>query len=226
MVGSARCDVLDLGAGAGALTEALAAAADHRVIAADPSATMVAELVRRVGVSTVECAAEQLPFAAARFDAVTVGTAFHWFDAERALPEIAKVLRREGTLGLAWNLRQEQTDADRKLGELMASEQPTTLSGDWGTGSMVAVEQSPLFGGLEYAEFLFTQRLSRAELVALVASRSYVMRLPTDRRARLLDQVRTVFDEAVRDRDGGDRSAEPTWTLTYQTHCWRANVVT
>lgn len=154
---------------------------------------------------------------------VTVGTAFHWFAADRALPEIARVLRRAGTLALACNLRQETTTADRRLGELMTAAQPETLRGDWGTGSMAAVEQSPLFGGLEYAEFSFTRQLSRSGLVRLVASRSYVMRLPTDRRDRLLDQVGELFDEAVL-TDAGDRTAEPTWTLAYLTQCWRAQV--
>lgn len=88
---------------------------------------------------------------------------------------------------------------------------------------MAAVEQSPLFGGLEYAEFSFTQQLRRSGLVRLVASRSYVMRLPTDRRDRLLDQVGELFDEAVV-TDAGDPTAEPTWTFAYLTQCWRAQV--
>ena len=48
-------------------------------------------------------AAESIPLAHASVDAVIVGQAFHWFDHARALPEIARVLRPNGVLGLLWN---------------------------------------------------------------------------------------------------------------------------
>src|ERR671930_370359 len=48
--------------------------------------------------------AEQLPVADDTADAVVCGEAFHWFDGERTLEELARVLRPGGGVGLIWNL--------------------------------------------------------------------------------------------------------------------------
>ncbi len=48
--------------------------------------------------------AEELPLAAASADVACAGQAFHWFDFDRALDEIARVLRPGGVLIAAWNM--------------------------------------------------------------------------------------------------------------------------
>jgi SAM-dependent methyltransferase len=211
-------DVLDLGAGSGSLTAALASAG-HRVVAAEPSRAMLAELVSRglKGLPVVQAAAEALPFAAGSFNLVTVATAFHWFDASSALPQIASVLRTGGRLGLVWNSRTESGGWPETLGELLRGAQPPELVGDWGTGSVAAVEGSPLFGPLDEAGFAFTQRLDRDGLVGLAASRSYVIALPDARRRRLLEHVGRLFDSAA--------DADSTVELPYLARCWRCTRV-
>lgn len=180
---------------------------------------MVAELVSSLNLPTVQATAERLPFAPSSFDAVTVGSAFHWFAAGEALPELARVLRDVGALALAWNINARNTDIDRRLGELLSSAKPPTLRGDWGTASVTAVEQSPLFEPPDYAQFALTQRLHREGLVGLVASRSYVMTMPDSRRQPLLNRVRMLFDDTT--RAGEDAGREPTVELTYRSQCWR-----
>ena len=99
--GAAR--VLDLGAGTGKLTGA-ALARGTQVVAVEPLESMLAELHRRFpSALAVAGTAESIPLADSSVDAVLVGQAFHWFDPDRALPEIARVLRPGGTLGMLWN---------------------------------------------------------------------------------------------------------------------------
>ncbi len=227
LVGDPARDVLDLGAGTGSLT-ALVVAMGHRVVAAEPGSSMLGALVSRgLGVPVVQSRAESLPFRSASFDVVTVATAFHWFDVPRALPQIAAALRPGGRLALAWNTRVESAGWPGRLGDLLRAVQPGGLPGDWGTGSVDQVVQSPLFTGVEHADFGFTQRLDRDELTGLVGSRSYVICLEPDRRRRLLDDVGQLFDDAV---DTGSDSVDtgsdsvdtgPTVELPYVTQCWR-----
>ena len=94
-------DVLDLGAGTGVLTTSLVATG-LSVTAVEPDPEMLAELRGRLpGVRAVVGRAEAVPLPDDSVDAVLVGTAFHWFDTDRALPEIARVLRPGGVLARA-----------------------------------------------------------------------------------------------------------------------------
>jgi len=99
--------VLDLGAGTGKLTEAVLHSG-HRAIAVDPDPVMLATFELHVpGVRPLRGSAEQIPLEDASVDAVVVGQAWHWFDADKASAEIARVLRPGGRLGLIWNVRDE-----------------------------------------------------------------------------------------------------------------------
>ena len=92
--------VLDLGAGNGRLTRALAGRF-ARVIAVEPHAEMRARIaVGSPAAEVLDGTAEAIPLAAESIDAVFVGSAFHWFDQSRAVPEIARVLRPRGGLGI------------------------------------------------------------------------------------------------------------------------------
>ncbi len=165
--------MLDLGAGTGKLTRELAARG-LAVTAVDPSDGMLTEL-RRVlpAVPARAGSAEAIPLPADSVDAVLVGQAWHWVDRSRAVPEVARVLRPGGRLGLLWNLRDERTDWVRRLGEIMQSP-------DQGRDTDVG----PPFGPSEIRDFPWTHRIGRDQLLDLVASRSYISLPPAGRTGR------------------------------------------
>ncbi len=208
LVGRTPQRVLELGAGTGKLTEALASRG-HTVIATDPSAPMLHRLVDRLDVPTAQCVAENLPFRAGSFDLVVVAQAFHWFDLEPALTEIARVLRVGGSLSLVWNYRDERVPWVRRLSQVIGAE---PHAGD--VEAMLATTSD--FAAPEKTSFRFWQDLDGPGLVDMVASRSYVAVLSDAERERLLNQVRELYDSYGRGPHG--------LRLPYTTECYRTRL--
>jgi SAM-dependent methyltransferase len=95
--------VVDIGAGTGKLTRLLASRY-REVTAVEPLANMRAKLEQVVpGVTALAGSAERIPLDDASVDGAFAAQAFHWFDKAVALPEIARVLRPGGVLGVVWN---------------------------------------------------------------------------------------------------------------------------
>lgn len=175
--------VVDLAAGTGRLSRQL-----RRVspccIAVEPSATMRAVLrVRVPGVPVVAGAAESLPLASGSADLVTVGDAFHWFDARRSLAEIARVLRPGGWLALIWNERDESEPWVAELNRLLRSsgDAPYARAVDY----LPVLEASPEFVRTERRTMAFSEPADRIGLVDLVASRTCVNALGPSGRAAI-----------------------------------------
>jgi SAM-dependent methyltransferase len=108
---------LDLGAGTGKLTRMLR---EERVVAAEPLAAMRDHFARVLpDVPLIAAVAELLPFADRAFGAVVCAQAFHWFDGERALRDIHRILEPGGGVALIWNTRDETVPWARALGDIL-----------------------------------------------------------------------------------------------------------
>ena len=82
-----------------------------RVVAVEPADAMRRRLaVLCPDADALDGSAEAIPLADTSVDAVFSAEAFHWFDGERALGEIARVLRPHGALVLMWNVPAGPTD--------------------------------------------------------------------------------------------------------------------
>jgi SAM-dependent methyltransferase len=100
--------VLDLAAGTGLVTRELTGRARH-VIAVEPDERMRAVLTARSPRAEVLAGrGEDIPLPDASVDAVVISAAWHWLDPALAVPEIARVLRPGGRLGVIWVSRDDR----------------------------------------------------------------------------------------------------------------------
>jgi SAM-dependent methyltransferase len=215
LVGDGAETVVEIGAGTGKLTRALAQLGLH-VAAVDPDERML-DVLRGLGLRGVETAigtAEGLPADDGSADAVVAGSAFHWFDLERALPEFARVLRPGGVgvLGFAWNRRDDREPPMELLSELIrgddASARPRWHDRDW--AGLVAA--SGVFERPERAEFRHVLSLSAAELPDLLRSYSRIGTLPPEEQDVVIARARAALP--------GERLELP-----FVVECYRARVL-
>jgi SAM-dependent methyltransferase len=177
-------DVLDLGAGTGKLTTRLVERGLD-VVAVDPLAEML-ELLSSALPDTPALlgSAEQIPLPDNSVDAVLVAQAWHWFDPERAVAEVARVLRPGGRLGLVWNARDERSGWVKDLGRIIGHENAQLNA---------SVSLPEPFTGQEHKHVEWTSYLTPQALIDLVASRSYCITSPAEVRTQTLDQVRELL---------------------------------
>ena len=185
--------VVELGAGTGKLTRAVAALG-VRVVAVEPDARMLAVL-RGLGLEGVEGSAERIPFADGVADAVVAGSSLHWFELELALPEIHRVLRPGGRFAFGWNHRDDRHPTITRMSEAVYEAQARTRGPRWRTRDWDAeLTASGLFGEVEQARFGHVHELPREALADHLMSYSGVAALPEDKRRPVLSAVAAVLD--------------------------------
>jgi SAM-dependent methyltransferase len=179
-------------AGTGKLTRMLIPSGAE-LIAVEPVAGMRARLAEILpGIRVLDATAESMPLADASADAVTVAQAFHWFDAPRAVAEIARVVKPGGSVGLIWNLRDERVGWVAELTRIMEPHRagtPTHRTGSW----RHAFEASDLLTPLVERSFSYEQHLTPELVVDRVLSVSFIAALNDAERATVADEVRAVL---------------------------------
>jgi SAM-dependent methyltransferase len=180
-------DVVDVGAGTGKFTTSLVA---HglEVTAVEPDPQMLRLLaVNHPSVAALQGTAEAIPLEDASADLVVFAQSWHWVAVPRACTEVARVLRPGGALGLVWNIRDDSVgwvaDLARVMGASAAEEY-----------NSVEPEVAPPLRLDEHAEFRWENPLSREQLVAMVASRSYVITMAVGEREALFAALDRLLD--------------------------------
>jgi len=195
--------VADLAAGTGKLTT-LIARLGADLIAVEPVPGMGAILRQVVpDVGLIAGTAEAIPVRDAALNAVTVAQAFHWFDADVAFAELARVLRPGGRVGLIWNARdRSEAWVDEAWGVMDRLEKhaPWRDHENWRDS---ALGDRGGFGPMHTAEFHHEQILSRDAVLDRFRGVSHIAVLPEDEREVVIDEVREILashpDTAGRD---------------------------
>jgi SAM-dependent methyltransferase len=184
-------EVLDVGAGTGKLTRLLAQRY-RRVIAVEPLDGMRAILERVVPAAESRAgSAEAIPLSGASVDGVFAGQAFHWFANDRAIAEIARVLRPGGILALVWN----RPDDERRS---PLPEQYRAHLEELHAASMADVESAPPwqevigrgpFGEVHEGSVPHDHVLDRAGVLDNARSVSWIASRPGEEREALLQRL-------------------------------------
>lgn len=182
--GAAVHDVLDLGAGTGKLTSRLVERGLN-VVAVDPI-TELLDVLRTTLPDTPALlgTAEHIPLPDNSLDAVLVAQAWHWFDPDRAVAEVVRVLRPGGRLGLLWNVRDERLGWVKDFGRIVG------LEHDWANAT---VELPEPFTDVRTHQVEWTNYVTPQALIDYVASRSYCITSPAEVRTHTLDEVRNLL---------------------------------
>ena len=212
--GPAPLRVVDLGAGTGILTRVLLSLG-HTVIPVEPDPEMRAQMIAVTpGTMPLDGCAESIPVPDGSVDAVLAGQAYHWFDVERAHPEIARTLRPGGVFGPIWNDRDENVSWLAEL-SLIAN----GLAGRHGNPQPDPSSVEPWFAPVEQATFRHSTSHTVESLVELITSRSYYLTAPPERQAKIRSAVRTLAS------DHPDLEGHSEFDLPYLTKAYRTTLV-
>ena len=196
--------ILDLAAGTGAVTRELIGRAP-RIIAVEPDERMRAVLTARCPEAEVLAGrGEDIPLPDASVDAVVISSAWHWLNPEQAVPEITRVLRVGGVLGVLWisrdvrvpwvtefnRLARESREADRSPGGAPVGRRRREVTFPPGT---------PLSAPEEHT-VEFSLPMTKDELAGLLGTYSGVITLDAEQRADFSRRVRAFLDRQPCDR--------------------------
>lgn len=193
--------VVELGAGTGKLTRALAGL-DVRVVAVEPDPRMLAVLHER-GLEGIQGTAEAIPFGDREADGVVAGSSLHWFEFDQALAEIHRVLRPGGRFGFGWNHRDVRHPTIAAMSEVIYSSRPSRQTSGWQRRDWPSeVARTGLFGEVEQVVFEHIHELPREALADHLLSYAGLAALPEDERRREFAAVAEILDRDSSLHDG------------------------
>lgn len=215
--------VVDLGAGTGLLTRALAARAGH-VIALEPDARMRAVLAAQSpAVEVLAGRGEAIPLPDASVDAVFVSSAWHWMDATRAAREVARILRDGGRFGILWTGR-DRTTRWLRPDEWFLGPGPTGQAGNGAErisvehdGSYVTLPGPSVFENIESKAFRFNRSMTVPDLLDWLMTYSRLITASAEVKAA----GRARAEAALAAQFPGANQVE----VPMRSRCWRADRV-
>ena len=195
--------VLDLAAGTGAVTRAMCGRGP-RIVAVEPDERMRAVLTARCPQAEVLAGrGEDIPLPDASVNAVVIASAWHWLDPEVAVPEITRVLRADGTLGVIWISRDTRVPWVAEFNQLMreareAERGPDDPDGLAAPGRLrrreVIFPAGTPMSGVEEHTVDYTLPMTKDDLFGLLGTYSGVITLEPDRRAAFTQRARDFLD--------------------------------
>ena len=221
--------ILDLGAGTGKLTAQLAGLAldggRPNVLAVEPDPHMLAELrgsLQRWSPPTVTAVAgraESIPLPDESVDAVLAGQAAHWFDVDRAMPEIFRVLTPGGVFAGLWNADDDRVGWVAGLhqagGRRNVVARTSNFGDDDGISAWLCYAGRGLFWPPEGSGFEHSQLRSADSLIATMRTHSMFLIMEPAEREAVLSSVRDYL--AATPQTASGEFSLPIWTIALRS---------
>ena len=221
--------ILDLGAGTGKLTAQLAGLAldggKADVVAVEPDPHMLAELrsgLRQRSLPTVTAVlgnAENIPLPDESVDVVIAGQAAHWFDLDRAMPEIFRVLTPGGVFAGLWNADDDRVGwvagLHRASGRRNVMARTSFFHDDDGISAWLRDAGRGLFSPPEGCGFGHAQLRTADSLIATMRTHSMFLIMEPAEREAVLSSVRDYL--AATPQTASGEFSLPIWTITLRS---------
>ncbi len=211
--------VADIGSGTGLFAKLLL---DHqyKVLGIEPNTAMrekaEQQLADYANFTSVDATAEETGLRSQSVDSITVATAFHWFDKERAKKEFQRILKAGGLCMLIWNVR--LTEASPLMAQYEA------LLKQYGTDykeveakkvNEKEIQQFFKPASVNLTEFAHQQSLDKQGFLGRLLSASYAPQLGDPNYEVMLQAANHLFD--TYQKEG--------WVeLIYSTKCYYARI--
>jgi SAM-dependent methyltransferase len=186
--------ILDLAAGTGVVTRELIGRAT-RVIAVEPDERMRAVLAAGCpGAEVLAGRGEDIPLPDASVDAVVISAAWHWLDPALAVPEITRVLRPGGRLGVIWVSRDMRVPWVAEFNAFARESREADRAGGDGRRREVAFPPGTPMSPVEECSVEFTVPMTKDQLVGLLGTYSGIITLEEGPRAEFSRRVSAFLD--------------------------------
>ena len=195
-------DLVELGPGTGKLTSLLVSTG-ARVIGIEPVSAMRRALTTRLPeIEVLDARAEELPLEDGSVDAAVAAQSFHWFDGDRALAELARVMRPGAKLAIVFNVRDDSVPWIRALVDLLEpfrGDTPSHRSMRW----RETFDRTVAWATRGARSFCHEHVSTPVGVVDRVLSISFIAALDRDRRSQIADDVHWILaaDPSTRGRD-------------------------
>ena len=208
---------VDVGAGTGLLSRALADRV-AQVTAVEPDPRMRAVLrARSPGVRVLAGTGEAIPLPDASVDGVFASSAWHWMEPDRAVPEIARVLRDGGRFGVIWTSRDRESGWLHDLDLARAASAVDPAAGSRRGHHEVELPEGAAFTEIETRSFAFGRPMTIDDFVDMYATTSRLITASPRDRATELARLRAALRERFPDSAQID--------VPMRSRCWRADRV-
>ena len=207
--------IADIGSGTGFSAE-LFLQNGNRVFGIEPNAPMRAAgeayLAAYPNFTNVAATAEETTLPDASIDMALAGQAFHWFDQERARPELLRIMKPGAWLTLMWNSRDDASPFQRDYEQFVLQFGTDYSEIRHQNVSRDALERFYGPAGLSAAEIPQAQIVDFAGLAGRVLSSSYMPGPDHERYEAMLAELRRLFDRhAVDGRLSLDLKTQVFW---------------